>query len=432
MIVNKVLLMAFLMLCSGIGFSTPMYTDGKNATTVNEIPAITKGGQGGKIVKVTNLQSSGEGSFLDAVKMDGPRIIVFEVGGVIDLEKTRIIIDKPFVTIAGQTAPSPGITFIRGGISVTTHDVIIQHIMVRPGDAGEPKKSGWEPDGIATSGGNAYNILIDHCSVTWSVDENISASGPRLEGPENTSHKVTISNCLIAECLSNSTHAKGEHSKGSLIHDNCREITVQRNLFAHNKQRNPYFKTAATGIIANNLIYNPGTAAIHTHWVKSEWEGHPEPPTAKIAIAGNVLIPGTIQKSKPEIMRIYLFGITRDHAELFLRENYIENNASEIPLTAGTFIETDAPPFQPTGIMDTDKVTDYILTYAGARPADRDPIDQRIIDSVKKKQGRIIDSQNEVGGYPDYAPVYRKLNIPKENIQEWLDGMAREVEGNKL
>jgi pectate lyase len=422
MMVNKVLFVILFWTFPGLIFSIQNYTGGNNATTANEIQTITKGGQGGKIVKVTNLQSSGEGSFLDAVKMDGPRIIVFEVGGVIDLEKTRIIIDKPFVTIAGQTAPSPGITFIRGGISVTTHDVIIQHIMVRPGDAGEPKKSGWEPDGIATSGGNAYNILIDHCSVTWSVDENISASGPRLEGPENTSHKVTISNCLIAECLSNSTHAKGEHSKGSLIHDNCREITIQRNLFAHNKQRNPYFKTAATGIIANNLIYNPGNAAIHTHWVKSEWEGHPEPPTAKITIMGNVLIPGNDTKIKA--------FINGDHAELFLRENYIENNPSKIPLTAGTFKETDSPPFQPAGLMDTNKVTEFILAYAGARPADRDPIDQRIIDSVKKKQGRIIDSQNEVGGYPDYAPVYRKLIIPEKNIQEWLDRIAREVEGN--
>jgi len=393
----------------------------KNATTSNEIPAITKGGQGGKIIKVSHLNSEGEGSFREAVNSDGPRIIVFEVGGVIDLGKSRIVIDKPRVTIAGQTAPSPGITFIRGGISVTTHDVIIQHIMVRPGDAGEPKKSGWEPDGIATSGGNAYNILIDHCSVTWSVDENISASGPRLEGSENTSHRVTISNCLIAECLSNSTHAKGEHSKGSLIHDNCREITVQRNLFAHNKQRNPYFKTAATGVIANNVIYNPGNAAIHTHWVKSEWEGHHEPPLAKIAIVGNVLIPGNDTKIKA--------FINGDHAELFLRDNYIENNSSGIPLSAGTFKESDSPPFQPAGLMATDNVADYILTHAGARPADRDPIDQRIIDSVKKKQGRIIDSQNEVGGYPDYAPVYRKLEIPKENIQEWLDKMVREVEG---
>ncbi len=421
MIVNKFLLMAFLMLCSGLGFSTPMCTDDKNTATVNDLPAITKGGQGGKIIKVTNLNSEGEGSFREAVNSDGPRIIVFEVGGVIDLEKTRFIIDNPFVTIAGQTAPSPGITFIRGGISVTTHDVIIQHIMVRPGDAGEPKKSGWEPDGIATSGGNAWNILIDHCSVTWSVDENISASGARLEGPENTSHKVTISNCLIAECLSNSTHAKGEHSKGSLIHDNCREITVQRNLFAHNKQRNPYFKTAATGIIANNLIYNPGNAAIHTHWVKSEWEGHPDPPHAKISIVGNVLIPGHDTKIKA--------FITGDHADLFIRDNQIKKNSSNVPLTSGTFTETQTPPFQPEKIMDTDKVTEFILANAGARPAERDPIDQRIIDSVKKKEGRIIDSQEEVGGYPNSDPVYRKLNIPEDNVQEWLDKITREVEG---
>lgn len=161
--------------------------------------------------------------------------------------------------------------------------------MVRPGDAGEPKKSGWEPDAISVSGGNAYNILIDHCSATWAVDENISSSGLRLEGHENTPHRVTISNCLIAEALNNSTHRKGEHSKGTLIHDNCCNITVIRNLYAHNKRRNPYYKTAATGVIVNNLIYNPGNQAIHSFWARSEWDGYPdyEPVYRKLDIPEN-------------------------------------------------------------------------------------------------------------------------------------------------
>ncbi|MDZ7690889.1 MAG: hypothetical protein U5K69_07090 [Balneolaceae bacterium] len=140
---------------------------------------------------------------------------------------------------------------------------------VRPGDAGEPKKVAGKWMGIATlgAGGNTYNILIDHNSVTWATDENISASGPRLFGPDSTSRRVTISNNLIAEGLSNSTHSDGEHSKGTLIHDHCENIVVTRNLYAHNVNRNPYYKTAATGIIANNLIYNPGNIAIHTYWV---------------------------------------------------------------------------------------------------------------------------------------------------------------------
>ena len=171
-------------------------------------------------------------------------------------------------TIAGQTAPNPGITIIKGGISIHTHEVIIQHIRVRPGEAGQKKKSGWEIDGIATTQG-AYNVIIDHCSVTWATDENISPSGPRFEGEnveewrENTSHKILISNCLIAEGLSKSTHAKGEHSKGSLVHDNTTEIAIVGNLYASNMRRNPFFKGGSQGIVANNYISNPGSAIIH-------------------------------------------------------------------------------------------------------------------------------------------------------------------------
>jgi len=416
---NKFFLSGILIILS---ISLQGYVRNEKFKTDTDIFTNTNGGEGGKIIRITTLNSSGEGSFWEAASMTGPRIIVFEVGGVIDLKKENIIINEPFITIAGQTAPSPGITFIRGGIYISTHDVIIQHIMVRPGDTGESKKSGWEPDGITTTGANAYNILIDHCSVTWSVDENISASGPYVIEPESTSHRVIISNCLIAEGLSHSTHSSGEHSKGSLIMDNCREITVIRNLYAHNNQRNPYYKTAATGIIANNLVYNPGEFAIRTHWVKSEWEGLPVPPPAKISIIGNVLIPG--QNTRTDA---FIIG---DHAELFMKSNLINDNKTNIPLSSGTFIEIKNPPiwYDDLEIIDTEKVTEYVLSHAGARPAFRDPIDQRIIKSVKEKTGKIIDSQEEVGGYPTYEPVYRELKIPVDNVQKWLTEMAEEVE----
>ena len=126
----------------------------------------TPGGRGGRVIRVTNLLASGQGSLDAALSASGPRIVVFEVGGVIDLNKARLNIREPYVTVAGQTAPSPGMTIIRGAISIQTHDVILQHIRVRPGDAGEAKRSGWEPDGISTAGADAYNVLIDHCSIS--------------------------------------------------------------------------------------------------------------------------------------------------------------------------------------------------------------------------------------------------------------------------
>ena len=146
----------------------------------------TRGGLDGQVIRVTNLDREGKGSLRAALDTEGPRLIVFDVGGVIDLERGQLQIGNPFVTVAGQTAPDPGITIIKGGISIAAHDIRIEHISVRPGDAGQPKKSGWEPDGIATSGGQAFNVVIDHCSVTWAVDENISVSGPRTTRKNTT------------------------------------------------------------------------------------------------------------------------------------------------------------------------------------------------------------------------------------------------------
>ncbi|MFN4025731.1 MAG: polysaccharide lyase family 1 protein, partial [Hyphomonas sp.] len=208
--------------------------------------AYTAGGRGGEIVRVTTLASDGPGSLREAVSREGARIIVFEVAGVIDLEKETLNITNPNITIAGQTAPSPGITLIRGGINISTNDVIIQHLRVRPGDNLEPRASGWDDDSINTS--RARNVIVDHCTLTWATDENLSSSGPRFTGetPDEwragTSNNILFSHNLIAEGLADSTHAKFEHSKGSLIHDNVNGILIYANLYAHNYERSPLFK----------------------------------------------------------------------------------------------------------------------------------------------------------------------------------------------
>ena len=230
--------------------------------------AATPGGRGGQIIRVTNLNSDGPGSFRAAIETAGPRIIVFEVGGVVDLDRHTLVVREPFVTIAGQTAPSPGISFIRGGMDIYAHDVIVQHIRVRPGSAGQPLMSGWEEDAISTQGG-AYNVIVDHCTLTWATDENLSASGPRFTGatPDEwragASHNITFSNNIIAEGLAHSTHRKVEHSKGSLIHDNTSNILIYANLYAHDVERSPLFKGGVRGVIVNNLIYDPGQRAVY-------------------------------------------------------------------------------------------------------------------------------------------------------------------------
>ncbi|HAN87734.1 MAG TPA: pectate lyase, partial [Erythrobacter sp.] len=162
----------------------------------------TDGGAGGQIVRVTTLAKDGPGSLADALDREGPRIIVFEVGGAIDLERSSLTITQPHVTIAGQTAPSPGITILRGGINVNTHDVIIRHLRVAVGSDGLPKRHGWEVDAFSTR--SAHNLLIENNSFFWGVDENMSASGPRFTGDtveewrEGTSRNIVFRSNLAA------------------------------------------------------------------------------------------------------------------------------------------------------------------------------------------------------------------------------------------
>ncbi|MEJ1968144.1 MAG: hypothetical protein WDN03_05815 [Rhizomicrobium sp.] len=231
--------------------------------------AHTPGGRGGQIIKVTTLAGDGPGSLRAAVETKGPRIVVFEVGGVIDLGRQTLKIVEPYLTIAGQTAPSPGITLIRAGIDVGGHDIVIQHIRVRVGEAGAAKKSGWEEDAISTVGG-AHDVIVDHCSFTWATDENMSASGSRFVGDtpeswrEHTSHRITYSNNIAAEGLAYATHYKVEHSKGSLIHDNATDILLVNNLYAHDYERNPLLKGGVHLAMVNNLIFDPASASCIT------------------------------------------------------------------------------------------------------------------------------------------------------------------------
>jgi hypothetical protein len=379
------------------------------------------------VIKVTTLAASGAGSLAAAIAATGPRIIVFEVGGIIDLNKARINVNQPFVTIAGQTAPSPGITLIRGGMVVTTHDVKIQHIRVRMGDAGDTASTGFEPD-VATDGANAYNITFDHVSVAWGVDENLSVSGPRFDGVNGTSRKVTISNSIIAEGLNDSVHEKGVHSMGTLIHDYCTDVAVVGNFYAHNDERNPWFKAFGRGVVVNNLIYNPGKWAMRLGHVAGEWSSStivPEGP--QISVVGNYL----------------QFGTNTPAAQVMVGSNssgaaYVQDNlafkvgGATAPITGGNVQTlTQRPSWPPTlTAMPASQVKDWVLAHAGARPKDRDAVDTRLIADFKAGRGSLVNSQNDVGGYPTATPTTRALTVPTTNVDGWLAEMARAVEAD--
>ena len=250
----------------------------------------TQAGRGGRIIRVTNLNTEGAGSLREAVLARGPRLVVFEVGGVIDLQAKPLAVTEPFLTLAGQTSPSPGITLVRGGFAIRTHDVLLHHLRVRPGDGGL-KKAGGSDLGVTLSGPEAYNIVIDHCSITWGVAANLSIGGPLTDSESGTARYVTVSNSLIAEALQEST-VKGAPSMGASVADGCTNIAFIANLFAHNDQGNPSFRAGTTGVVVNNIIYNPGRSAIQLDWRAADWAGRKLPPNPRISVAGNVMFAG--------------------------------------------------------------------------------------------------------------------------------------------
>ena len=380
--------------------------------------AITDGGRGGEIVRVTTLDNDGPGSLREAIAKEGARIIVFEVGGVIDLQKETISITHPDITIAGQTAPSPGITLIRGGIDVKTNDVIIQHLRIRPGDNGEPRASGFAEDAISTA--SAHNLIVDHCSFTWAVDENLSASGPRFTGTTadewraGTSRNILYSQNLIAEGLADATHPKFEHSKGSLIHDNISGILIYGNLYAHNYERNPLFKGGVQGQIVNNFIYDPGQRAVHYNLQALEW-GEVPFQTGKMDLIGNVLRGG---RSTVKDLPLVMLGGDGDLA-LYSRDNIaVDWKGDPLPergyYTTGRARIVDALESQPLPaglpVLAPEDVELFVLTNAGARPWDRDGHDVRVLANAAEGRGEIIDSQSRVGGYPVMAPSLRAFD----------------------
>ena len=384
--------------------------------------ATTPGGRGGRIVKVTTLANDGDGSLRAALALAEPRIIVFEVGGVIDLERQTLRVTEPNVTIAGQTAPSPGITLIEGGIDVLTHDVVLQHIRVRTGEAGQPKAidgGNWGEDAFSSQGG-ASDVIVDHCTFMWATDENLSASGPRFTGagPDDwrrgTSHRITFSHNIIAEGLANSTHAKFEHSKGSLIHDNVTDILIYANLYAHDVERSPLFKGGVRGTIVNNFIYDPGTRAVHYNLQPLEWGDAPYQ-NGRMTAVGNVLRAGP--STHPDLAFLMIGGA--GDLDYHGRDNVaVDRLGNPLPMfgryttSAARIIEHAEPLDWPAGLtaLPAVEVERWVLANVGARPWDRDAHDTRLLADVTEGRGKIIDSERDVGGYPRVPPTHRAFD----------------------
>lgn len=395
---------------------------------------------GGMIIHVTNLNDSGPGSLRKAVQTRGPRIVVFDVSGYIELQ-TRIFITEPFLTIAGQTAPFPGVSLKGAGFQIETHDVLVQHIRVRVGDDPKgPKPENRDGFTIKSSNpiGTSYNVVIDHVSVSWAVDENMSTWKYNV-------HDVTVTNSIISEGLMHSIHPKGKHSMGFLVGPGTKNLFVAGNLFAHNNKRNMEVHGGTSTLFVNNLVYNwRGPKGTASHYGSSQGR-------LEASVVGNVYIRGLDQVAGPE--PILFRTAIMEGSKIFVEDNESIAKSYDPWTSVLGQDEIDIQPFKaaepPNWIPNliakkSLEVKNSVLNNAGARRADNDPVDQRIIRDVQNGTGRLINSQNDVGGWPPLIRNVRgkgrvpKLDIPANpteiqasgytRMEEWLHRLARQVE----
>jgi hypothetical protein len=388
-------------------FATPASADSVTGNP-SDGSAVTKGGVAGAetlILHVTTLANSGRGSLREAVEAKGARVIVFDVGGRIDLTE-ELIIRNPMLTIAGQTAPAPGIVLWGGSLRIRTHDVIVQHIAIRPGPAKTTAENegrdGLSIDGYSRSKASpiSYNILVENVSVSWSVDEAFSLWF------EGTSH-ITIRNCIIAEALNNAGHPKGPHSMGLLLGSGTGPSQVTGNLLASNSYRNPVISQGATAYVANNYIVNPGQHAIHTYNTGS-------PLATRATIVNNVIEPG--HDTEPRLIGVTLLPSATGVANQFYVDGNQDLNFKSFmsPMSALNVKLAKAPPIKASDwtLMPASQVKAYVLARAGTRPANRDPIDARLLKQIAAGAERIIDHPADPGPFPKIKSTTAKAQVP--------------------
>lgn len=351
-------------------------------------------GRGGRVIEVTSLEDSGPGTLREALSDPSPRIVVFHVGGIIELEES-LVISHPYVTVAGQTAPGGGICIKDAGIVIMTHDVLIQHLRVRPGNEGdvEPENN----DAIAILGRHAdvdgaYNVVLDHISASWGEDETISTW--------YGAHDITISWSIISEALNRSRHQKETHSAGLLIGDNSYHVSIHHNLLAHNDFRNPLFAQGGTHDFVNNVIYN---------WGVLPAEIVDEDSNTFLNFIGNYFIPGPSTSAGPyEIL--FAGGIPRIYVEGNLSPHRPDPSVDEWALVGFGYGEEGIAPEEHRSLIkftthtitatSATRALEEVLAGSGATVPQRDPVDQRVVIEVIAGTGSIIDSPQDVGGYP--------------------------------
>nr|WP_320058365.1 polysaccharide lyase [uncultured Bacteroides sp.] len=389
--------------------------------------AYTPGGRGGKVIVVTSLADEGSGTFREACETGGARIIVFNVSGVIRLN-SPIHLRAPYITIAGQTAPGDGICVTGASFLIDTHDVVMRHMRFRRG----AQDVAFRDDAI---GGNAVgNIMVDHCSASWGLDENMSiyrhvynrdAKGYGLKLP---TVNITIQNSIFSEGMDSYNHGFGATIGGH----NC---MFARNLFASNISRNCSVGMNEGFNLVNNVIYN---------WWNRSVDGGDH--TSSFNIINNYYKPGPITPlDKPISYRILKPEAGRDQTKAisfgkaYVTGNIVYGNkkvtannwdggvqlADEVK--SGDFlgkIKVNEPFAMPhVTIMSTQKAYNFVLDNVGANFPKRDAVDARVVKTVQTGRAIYVDNA------PEFVSPYVKRRLPADSYKKGIITDIRQVGG---
>ena len=346
----------------------------------------TLGGRGGDVYFVTNLNDSGAGSLRDAINTApaSGRTILFRTSGTIPLNST-LTVNKPRITIAGQTAPGGGICLKNYTLRAGADDVVIRHLRSRLGtDANR------EDDAITVTAG--INVMIDHCSASWSVDEVLSVT--------NASDNVTVQWSMISEALDNSIHSKGPHGFGSLLacHVPAR-YSFHHNLYAHNKSRNPRPGSDFGAILnldfRNNVIYNWGYFCGYSGGADEDVEMNH---VANYMVKGPGSTTDSAFRGGAATTLIHQAGNRID-----LNKNAtFDGTDTGWSMFSGTYTQ-QATAFdfaQPNTTDSAPLALQRVLSKAGARPWSRDSKDAAIAANVTAGTGTFVNTSADAGGYP--------------------------------
>ena len=422
---NYFLLIAFFMVTS-VQSSSPERKSAIAAFPQAEGAArFVSGGRGGDVYHVSNLNDSGYGSLRHGIESaDGPRTIVFDIGGIIFL-KDRLESRASNLTIAGQTAPGGGIVIAhRSFFVIDSQNVIIQNIRFVPGDGLTRPGSEDLPGHISTADGElppralriwgSQDVMVDHVTTRWGQEDNI--------GVTHDSRNVTIQNSFITEALYRADHPKGARSYGAMA-GNSYNFSFLNNLFAHNRARNPrVFGNNNLTLLefSNNTIYHPGG------WIGLFTDG------AFVNFRGNSGITGPMHDGPSAMIQ------GDPTARVYIQNNiYDRNSSSSVNLyySSEPLIDGPSPVHTPfhldSGYEPVSPKTSYIHQLSrGGASVSRDLHDRRVVKNVVERSGRYIDRPEDAGGYGNVEPGLTVVSTSRDGIADWWKE-ARGIDVNK-